>query len=56
VMDVFVTWPGSGLLGKVKDRGTALMAKKYFDEGSARISEMIAEGVGADRVGATATT
>ncbi len=56
VMDVFVTWPGSGLLGKVKDRGTALMAKKYFDEGSARISEMIAEGVGADRVGATAIT
>jgi len=56
VMDVFVTWPGSGLLGKVKDRGTALMAKKFFGLGAERISEMIAEGVGADRVGATATT
>src|SRR6266571_4505343 len=56
VMDVFVTWPGSGLLGRVKDAGTALMAKKFFDLGATRIREMIAEGLGADRVGATATT
>ncbi len=57
--DVYVTWPRpAGALGAVKDRATALMAKKFFDDGAKRIREMIAEGVGADETssGPSATT
>jgi class 3 adenylate cyclase len=57
VNDVYVTWDRvAGPLGPLKERGTALMAKIYFDKAAKAIREMLAEGIGADRVRATAAS
>lgn len=59
VNDVYVTWDAlPGPLGALKERGTALMARKFFGDSAKRITEMVAEGVGADPStrGATAST
>lgn len=50
VNEVYVTWSsGGGLLGALKDRAVAVMAKKFFDDASKRIEVMVREGVGAGR-------
>lgn len=52
VNEVYVTWPRpAGVLGPVKDRGAALMAKKFFDDAAKRVGEMVAEGIGAGPAG-----
>jgi len=57
VNDVYVTWDRlPGPLGPVKEKGTALMAKVYFDKSANAIRKMLAEGIGADRIRATAAS
>jgi class 3 adenylate cyclase len=54
VNDVYLTWDAlHGPLGAIKEGGTKIMARKFFGDSAKRIGEMVAEGVGADRVGAT---
>jgi len=57
VNDVYVTWePLPGPLGALKERGTAIFARKFFGDSARRITEMVAEGVGAGPTASSATT
>jgi uncharacterized protein DUF2652 len=48
VNDVYVTWDTEGgLVDAVKDKAAAVMATKFFGDGSRRVEEIIAEGVSA---------
>jgi class 3 adenylate cyclase len=56
INDVYVTWDsGAGPFDAVKDGATSLMARKFFDDASRRIVQMLSEGIGADPSGAPAT-
>jgi uncharacterized protein YndB with AHSA1/START domain/class 3 adenylate cyclase len=57
VNDLYVTWDsGSGQDSAAMDREAVLMARQFFDAAAERISQMLAEGIGADSSGAPATS
>ena len=44
--DVYLSWESSGPVAVLKNGAVAVMARKFFGDGTKRIREMIAEGMG----------